>query len=150
MVRQVGEFAFPMQSCKHQHKQNVTLGYPAVLSHLFYLPVTDTFYAMVNKFSLQLMCIQCSACINSWSKFLSKNFTAISCKWSTIKTGVIFWSGKATFHLKELCSNTIINTSVNVDQQQRCTTRQTGKLTAKKNHWINATIQVTTHLPLSY
>ena len=65
MVHQVGEFAFPMQSCKHQHKQNVTLGYPAVLSHLFYLPVTDTFYAMVNKFSLQLMCIQCSACINS-------------------------------------------------------------------------------------
>ena len=44
MVHQVGEFAFPMQSCKHQHKQNVTLGYPAVLSHLFYLPVTDTFY----------------------------------------------------------------------------------------------------------
>lgn len=58
MVRQVGGFAFPMQSCQHQYKQNVTLGYPAVLSHLFSLPVTDTFYAMVSK-SQHLVCSSC-------------------------------------------------------------------------------------------
>ena len=49
MVCQVGEFPFPMQSRQHQHKQNVAISYYAVLSHLFSLRVTDTFYSMADN-----------------------------------------------------------------------------------------------------
>lgn len=50
MVCQVGEFPFPMQSRQHQRKQNVVISYSAVLSHLFSLRVTDTFYSMADTF----------------------------------------------------------------------------------------------------